>query len=215
MHNVLGIEVRNAQRGDIIDQGIRPHVLPDRDENRAAEQLDEHDNRGADGHVDEIETRLGGDTGLLEAEARAEAEDDLVADPLGGGDVDSEGGEEAGADGHEDDGGVDEGHVVTDFRGQAAGDDGADDLGEDEGEVVDAGVDGVDAVDGLEPDGEVVDEEEEGGADAKREDAAEGDAALAGDAGGNWFARLARRVRGEWGEMTYRLLPRRARFERR
>ena len=41
---------------------------------------------------------------------------------------------------------------------------------------------GIDAVNCLEPDGEVVDEEKERGTDAEREEGAEGDTALADNA---------------------------------
>lgn len=181
MHNGRGIEIRNPQRGDVFNEFIRPHVLADRGENRPSEQLHEQYHGCPDRDVLDVETGLRRNAGLLEAETGAEAEDDLVANPFGGGDVDRECRQKAGADGHEDDGSVDEGHVVADFRGKGAGDDRADDLGEDEGEVINAGVDGVDTLNGLEPDGQVVDEEEEGGADEEGEKGTEGDAALAGN----------------------------------
>lgn len=128
---------------------------------------------------------------MLKSEAGAKAEDDLVADPFSSGDVDSKGGEEAGTDRHEAAGGKYEWHVVPNLGRADAGEDGTEDLGKDQGEVVDAGVDGVDAVDGLEPDGEVVDEKEEGGADAEGEEGTEGDAALAGNAWRHWGSGLA------------------------
>ena len=65
--------------------------------------------------------------------------------------MNAEGGDEAGADGHEHRGEDDPGGVVAEGGGGAAGNDGEDGYGEDEGEVADAGFGCGCALDGLEP----------------------------------------------------------------
>ena len=93
--------------------------------------LDKNDYAGPNGHIFDIQTRLCCDAGLLEAEAGTEAEDDLVADPFGGGDVHRESGEEAGTDGHKNYTHDDKNHIIPKLSGPSAGDDGTKDLRQD------------------------------------------------------------------------------------
>ena len=82
-----------------------------------------------------------------------------------GGAADAEGVDEAAADGGHDGGEDHDGDVVAEHGDHDAGDDGEERAGEDEGQVADAGLGGADAIDGLEVDGEVVEEDEEEAAD--------------------------------------------------
>ena len=122
---------------------------------------------------------------MLHACAHTEAVDDLVADPLLVPCVDFPGGDQADADGHQDRGEDHPGGVVAEDGDEDAGDDGDDDEAEDHGEVADAAFDSGGALDRLEPDGDEVDEDEEGGAEAGAEPGCEGDAALLHDSGGD------------------------------
>ena len=86
--------------------------------------------------------------------------------------------QEARADGREGRAGEHERGVVARAGDESAGEDGADDGGDEEGDVADAGLVGAHALDGLEPDGQVVDCDEEGGTQAEGEDARGADAAF-------------------------------------
>lgn len=146
------------------EQGVGEDVLADGDEQGAAQRLRKHDDGGPDGDVLFRQGRLHRDEHLLHAEADACAEDELVADPFRGRGVGFEGGEEPRADGHEDGGYEHERGVVSYCGHGATGNHGDDDEAEDGGEIHDAGFCGADALDGLEPDGEVVHHYEESGA---------------------------------------------------
>ena len=150
MNNILRIQTRDLQSNHPANQVRREEVLRHSDEQRAAQNLDEQDDRGADGHVFELQDGLGGDTALLETEADAEAVEEGEADPLGLGGVDGEEIAEAGADAHGDAASYEEGGVLAGFCDGGAGEDDGDDLGEDEGEGVDACCYWACAFDGLE-----------------------------------------------------------------
>ena len=157
---------------------IFEHVVPGQDENRPAQRLREYHARGADGHVVERQHRLRGHERLIHAETAAEAETGLVADPHGVDGIDFPGREQAGTGGDENGGDEHERRVVA-YRGdEDAGQKSGDDVGHDEGEVHDAGFSGGDVFDGLEPDGEVVDQEEVGAPQPEGEPGSEGDAPL-------------------------------------
>ena len=170
---------------DVAHELVVEDVLGDGDHEGAAEGVEEHAHGGGGGDVAQGEDGLHGDEGLLHAEAHAQAEDDLVADPLrvGGGGL--EGGEEAGADGGEEGGEVVEGHVVADDGGADAGDDVGRDEREDQGDAHDAGLECGGALDRLEPDGQPEDEDEEGAAQAEGEVARRRHVALLDDVEGD------------------------------
>lgn len=119
---------------------------------------------------------------LLEPETHADTVEELEAGPRALRGVDFERREQPGADGHDDAAGDEEGREVTVVGHETAGEDDGEDLCEDEGEGVDAGADGAGALDGLEPDGDEVDVDEEGAADAEAEEHRGRDGALRGDA---------------------------------
>lgn len=113
-----------AQAGSqvVVEEG-----LADGDEKRAAEGAGEEHERDAGGDVCFGEDGLRGETALLHAGAEAEAEDDLVADPFGGGGIGSEGGDQAGSD-RDEDGAEKHPRVVPSCRGDdGAGRKGAED----------------------------------------------------------------------------------------
>ena len=128
------------------NQATREHVLADRDKHGPAKLLAKEHQRYAGGNVDLVEASLRRHGALLHAEADAEADEDLVADPLGVAGVSVEGREEAGGDGYDDSGGKHKGDVVAEALGAATGEDGADDEGEDEGDGHDAGFYGGDTL---------------------------------------------------------------------
>ena len=163
---------------DIANHPIRKHALPHRDEHRRAKELQEKHERRRDGDLGDVEDGLDHDLGLLEPEADAEAHDYLISDPFGVAGLEVKGREEARADGRQRGAGEHEGGVVARFGDEGAGENGAEDAGDEEGDVPDAGLVRADALDGLEPDGQVVDYHEEGGAHAESEDARGPDAAF-------------------------------------
>lgn len=130
-----------------------------------------------------LERRLDGNHCLLHADADTETEQDLVADPLAVAGVDFEGGEETGADGHHDGRGDHEGRVVSKERDESTGDDGHEDDGQNHGDVLNTGLDGGCALDGLEPDGEVENHDEEGGTEGSTEPGTSPDGTVLEDAG--------------------------------
>lgn len=136
-------------------------VLADGDEEGAAEGLREHHDGCADGDIVLGQRGLDGNKRLLHAEADTCTEDKLVADPLGRVGVSLEGGQEAGANGHEDRRQQHEWRVVADGGDGCTSNHGDDDEAENSGQVHDTGLCGTDAFDGLEPDGDVVDHDEE------------------------------------------------------
>ena len=155
---------------DVANQPVRQHAITHGDEDRRAEELEEEHERRRDGDLRDVEDGLDDDLGLLEAEADAEADEDLVSDPFGVAGVAVKGRQEARADGRQRGAGEHEGGVVPRLGDEGAGDDGAEDARDQEGDVADAGLVRADALDGLEPDGEVVDDHEEGRAHAEGED---------------------------------------------
>lgn len=179
------VETGDPKSQKIRDEVVGEDVLTNGDEERASEQLDEHDRGGSDGDVIESENGLSGDSGLLEAEASAQTEDDLIPNPYPRGTVDPEACDEAGADGHEDGRGVDEWHIVPKSGCEGASENNSDHLSKDERKVVNAGIGGADILNGLKPERKVVYEHEKGTANTEGEERAEGDAALASDSWGN------------------------------
>ena len=163
MFQLSGANLDDSRRfdaGDMpqsFDEFVGEDILADGDEERAAELLHEHDEGDTRGSVPAGEDGLRGEGGLLHAEAEAEAEEDLVADPFGVHGVRPESGDEAGADGHDGAAGEHEGDIVADTLDEEAGGDAGTDEAKYHGELVDAGFFGADVFDGLEPDGEVVD----------------------------------------------------------
>lgn len=155
------VKVRNYNL-QIAEQLVGEDVLRNGDEERATESLREHDDGGTDGDVCLWEHRLDGNEGLLHAEADTKTEHGLVADPLRVTGVRSEGGEQACANGHEDGGSDDERRVVAELGDGSTCNHRDDDETENERQVVDAGFGCCRALDGLEPDWEVVDHDEEG-----------------------------------------------------
>lgn len=147
------------------DQAVLENGLGHRDEQRAAQRLEEHDGRRADGDILGRQDRLHGRHGNLEAGADACAQDDLVADPLARGDVDLVHGDETGSDGGDGSAADQERRVVARDGDGAAHDHRGHDGGQHQGQELDAGFHGGGALDALEEDGQVVDEDEEGPAE--------------------------------------------------
>ena len=87
----------------------------------------------------------------------------MVANPLGGTGVEIERGKETCADGGQDSACEHEGSVVAEFGDETAGYDGPDDNSQEDRNIPDARLIRVDTLDGLEPDGEVIDCHKEGG----------------------------------------------------
>lgn len=166
-----------------LDELVGEDVLADGDEDGAAELLGEEHDGDADGDVLPGQHALDCDVGLLHAEAEAEAEKDLVADPVGVAAVGLERGEHASADGGDDGRGDEEGRVVAEARDEAAGDDAGDDEREDERDEHEAGVDGVGPFDGLEPDWHVIHDPHHCGGVAEGVQEGTGDGSLLDDAG--------------------------------
>ena len=183
VHHVERIQPRHAAQAG--DQAVGEDRLRDGDEHGAAERLREEHQRGPDRDVAPREHRLRGQVRLLHPQAEADAEDDLVGDPRGGAGVRAEGGQQAGADAHERGAEEHERGVVADGGDAGAGGDAGDDEGEHQRQGADAGLDGRDGGDGLEPDGEVEDHDDHGGAEAEGEAEPRGHAALLEDAGGD------------------------------
>ena len=75
-------------QGDLLDEGVGEDVLGDGDGDGAAERVEEDGDRVADWHVLLAQHDLHRDKGDLHARARAEARQDLVADPRCGRRVD-------------------------------------------------------------------------------------------------------------------------------
>lgn len=126
--------------GQAGDERAREEVLADGEEDGAAELLGEEDERDAEGHVGARQRVLGREVGGSEAAADAQAEEDLVADPLGVGGGWGEGREEAGAGGAED--GADEhgGDVVADLLRDDGGEDAHDGQRQEGWHCAEAGV---------------------------------------------------------------------------
>ena len=159
---------------DAREQAVLEEGLGDGDEEGAAEGLEEGDAGRGDGDVDQRQHGLHRDDAALEADADAQAGEDLVAEPLRQRGGEGEGGDQAGADAEEDHAEEHDGRVVADGRDEAAGDDGGDDGGDEEREQLDACMRRRGALDGLEVDGQVEDESEEARAEEAGEAQREG-----------------------------------------
>lgn len=94
--------------------------------------------------------------------------DTLIPNPLGTACFWGPGRQKTRADGHEYCGNDHEGSIITQLCDASSRTDGTHDDGKDKGNVVDPGLEGRDAFDCLEPDGDIVQEKEETG--AKEED---------------------------------------------
>lgn len=106
----------------------------------------------------------------------------LVTKPFALGRVHLEGRQQARPDRQENRAEDHKGGVVTQARRQGARQDRGEDHGQDHGQQADAGLDGADVLDGLEPDGQVVDDDHHGRAQRKGGPRAGQDAALQEDA---------------------------------
>lgn len=131
--------------------------------------MDEEQGRSSNGHVFERKHGLRRNDSLLEAKAGTDSEEDGVANPDAGAGVGFEGGDQASADGHEDCGEVEEGCVPSCFADSDTGSDGENYLSKNQGQCSNAGFFGCSALNGLEPDGEVKNDYEEGASDADAE----------------------------------------------
>lgn len=157
-----GVEIRDNGL-EVSYESVGEHVLSDGDEEGAAEGLREHHDGSADRNVLLGEGSLHSDKHLLHAETDTGTEDELVTDPLRRVGVCLEGGQQTGTDGHQDGGQQHEGSVVADSSDESTRQHGNDDETEDGRQVHDTGLCGADTLDGLEPDGDVVDHDEESG----------------------------------------------------
>lgn len=170
--NVGGAGVDDHARVDVrgvAAQGAREQVAKGRlgegEEERATEELEEGDDGGADRQVGAREVLLRGLDRRLHHQAAPRAGEDLVADPGGGRGVGVEGRHQAGADGGEAAAGERKGGQVGDQAGaEGAEDDGEDELAQEGRERVEGRVEGVGGLDGLEPEREVVCQDQGGGA---------------------------------------------------
>lgn len=109
----------------------------------------------------------------------------MVPDPGGGRGVELPGGDEAGPDGREDGAGVEVLDVGAEEGGERAGEQRGDVVGHDERDGVYAGLLSVCALDGLEVDGNEVDENEELGVVEEAEEGGGGHVTFRGYAWGN------------------------------
>lgn len=163
------------QRSDqLVDKGS----LPGRDEQAAADGLEEQDDRRRGGDVFRLHARLRDDDGDLEAEAKPHARESLVSDPLRGGRVDAESVDEPGANGREHGGHEHQGDVVAEDGDEAAGEDAEERDANDEGQIADAAFGGRDTAHDLEVDGQVVEEREEAAGEEDDVDGADEDHAF-------------------------------------
>lgn len=143
------------------DQTVLEDRLADGDEQSTTQRLGKHDDRSADGDILCLEDGLHRRHGDLESCTDTSADDDLVADPLAGRDVDVVHGDETGADGSDGSANDQEGSVVPSSGDHSADDHGGDDGGQHHGEQLDTGLHGGGALHTLEEDGHVIHEEEE------------------------------------------------------
>lgn len=180
LDDVEGVEAGSDEVGGEL---VLEDVLGDADEESTAEGLGEHHDGGADSNVSVFEGGLDGNHGLLHADADTEAEEDLVADPFAVAGVDFKGGEETSTNGHHDGRGDHEGCVVSEEGDETTRDDGHEDDGQNHGNVLNTGLDGGCALNGLEPDGEVEDHDEEGGTESGSEPGTGPDCTVLEDAG--------------------------------
>lgn len=123
------------------------------------------------------------DPGLLVAEADAETEEDLIAHHLRLARVSGEGDDETSSHGHETAASDHPRGVVACLGDCHASDKACDDEGEDEGNVLDPRFHSAGTLDGLEPDGKVVNQDHQSTAGPEAEEETCCDGSLADDAG--------------------------------
>lgn len=161
MRRARGDDLRDidagGQLGDLLDQGVAEDVLRDGDGDGAAERVEEDGDRVARRHVLLVQHDLHGDEGDLHAGARADAREDLEADPRGGAAADFQRVQHAAADGEDGRAGPREGDVGAERGDGAADDDAGERDGDEVGDRADAAAFGCRAFHGLEVEGEVED----------------------------------------------------------
>ena len=176
-----GIEIgHNA--GQVLDELVGEDVLANRDEESAAKSLEEHHGSGANGNVFCGKRCLNSNQDLLHTETDTSTEDELVANPLRGTTVDFHRCEQTGANGHEDRREEHERRVVTNSSYSATSNHRNDDEAEDGGEVHNSRLGCRSSLDGLEPDGQVVNHDEEASAQHGTEQCRSPDVAVQEDA---------------------------------
>lgn len=158
--------------------------MTDGDENGASECLCEEHQRDANGDVFLAEHSLRSQHCLLHAQPHPEPKDDLVSNPLALACREVERRDQSSTDGHQASAGNHERRVVSQTTGGLSGTDRADDEGEHQGDCADAGLNGGDALDRLEPDGDVVHHDHHRRAQAEHEPHRRHDAAVEDDASG-------------------------------
>lgn len=166
----------------LLDQLIVEHIVTNRDEQRATQGLHEGDHRCADRDVLDIQDSLHGNKRLLQSKTDASTEENLVPNPDAGRGVGFPRRQQAAANSREDSPDDHEGSIVSESRDQTTRDQRSHHDAQKHRQVPNTGVHGGDALHRLEPNGDVVDEQEEGGADGEGEEAAGHDGAVAEDA---------------------------------
>lgn len=156
-----GVEARDVGGGDVGNELVGEDVLGDADEESATKGLGKHHDGSADGDVIGGERGLDSNHGLLHAHTDTHAEDELVSDPVGGGSVDGEGGQETSANAHHDGRNNHEWGVVSENGNETTRNNGQENDGQNHGQVLDTRLNGRRALDSLEPEREVEDEDEE------------------------------------------------------
>lgn len=180
VENDGGIHTRSVL-GDFGDETVVKDILCHRHEQGASKGLHEHDQGCAGRNVLERKDGLHGDQGLLHAKAHAESVDDLIPNPLLGPGVGGKGGEKTCADGGEDDAHIIERSIVSNDGRTHTGQNVGDDQGQNHGKTHDSGLESRGALDGLEPDRNPVNQEEECTAESEGEPGSSGDTALGDD----------------------------------
>lgn len=134
------------------------HVVGDADEDGATQGLREEHHAHAGRDVLARQDGLRGHAGLLHAKPETQTPEDLVPDPFGVGRRGGEGGDESCADRGHDARDVQKVSEVAEFPGREAREHAGDGYAQHGGDVHNARVHGRGALDGLEPDGQEVDQ---------------------------------------------------------
>lgn len=147
--------------GQTAGEAIGEYVLACRNHQCSTEELEKQDRRGSGGYVGDGEYCLGSDDGLLEAAPNPDTKNDLVSDPISCGRVHRKGGQQASTNRHHDGRNVDKRHVVSDDGRNETRHETGKDLSQDKRDIIYAGLRWGSTMNRLEPQREVVDQDEE------------------------------------------------------
>jgi len=147
--------------------------------------LEEDDDGGSSWHVIQLENGLRCNHRLLHAKADTRSTNELVTDPFGMTSVDFEGCKKARTNGTDGGTGDHKRRVVTANGDEDTCKDGEDNNSQDQRKIHDSRLGSGDAFDGLEPDGNVEDEQHECRTNGECEHGREGNTTLLEDTGRN------------------------------